>query len=111
METLKDQKDKNTKKLDIFLISKHYNDKRKGGTQNGKGARGKHLILLEGSSGTLLGEALVADELGADSLERRVTLGLDLLDTVTVSLLVYLVAREREKALVRICCSAKVNER
>jgi hypothetical protein len=58
--------------------------------------RGKHLILLEGSSGTLLGEALVADELGADSLERRVTLGLHLLDTVTVSLLVYLAPIEIE---------------
>lgn len=52
------------------------------------------LILLEGSSRSLLGEALVADELGADSLEGRVTLGLHLLDTVTVSLLVYRVAKK-----------------
>jgi hypothetical protein len=55
------------------------------------------LILLEGSSRSLLGEALVAEELGADSLEGRVTLGLHLLDTVTVSLLVY---KEAKKDLV-----------
>lgn len=90
-------------KLDVFLISKHYNDKRKGGRRWERKLRegvlrGKHLVLLEGSSGTLLGEALVADELGADSLERRVTLGLHLLDTVTVSLLVYLVPiKDRER--------------
>jgi hypothetical protein len=46
------------------------------------------LLLLEGSSGTLLGEALVTDELGADTLEVGVTLGLHLLDSVAVSLLV-----------------------
>jgi hypothetical protein len=77
----------------VFLISKHYNDKRKGGRRR----RRENLILLEGSSGALLGEALVAEELGADSLERRVTLGLDLLDTVTVGLLVYYVAPKEKK--------------
>ncbi len=63
----------------------------------------KYLILLEGISGTLLGEALVADELGADSLEGRVTLGLHLLDTIAVSLLVYSHARGkwRRKRVIR----------
>jgi hypothetical protein len=47
------------------------------------------LLVLESLSGTLLGETLVTDELGADSLQVGVTLGLHLLDTIAVSLLVY----------------------
>jgi len=86
-----DQKDKEYDETRYFFNLQTLQRQEERRDANGDGALGKHLILLEGSSGTLLGEALVADELGADSLERRVTLGLDLLDTVTVGLLVLVV--------------------
>jgi len=58
------------------------------------GVKENLLLVLEGISGTLLGETLVADELGADTLEVGVALGLHLLDTITVSLLVYYAIRD-----------------
>jgi len=45
------------------------------------------LALLQGLSGAVKSVTVVAAELGVDTLEGRVTVGLGLLDTVTVSLL------------------------
>jgi len=65
-----------------------------GRTMGWVGVKENLLLVLEGISGTLLGETLVADELGADTLEVGVALGLHLLDTITVSLLVYYAIRD-----------------
>ena len=60
---------------------------------------------LEGLLGTVLGVALVADELGVDTAERGVLVGLGLLDTVAVSL-AHLVVLGRVLRLSPTSCNA-----
>jgi len=51
------------------------------------------LALLQSALGAVQSMSVVAAELGIDTLERRVSVGLGLLDTVAVSLLALVVLR------------------